>query len=86
MQFLDFTAASMGLLVKRSAHQRRELSMTDDEADQFGIMVDREFVEEQGRVVCYPVIHWEGSPTHHLCHPINLEPVRPHALRWIEHP
>lgn len=80
MQFLDFSEAGFGLLVKRSAHQREQLCMPPDANEVYGIMIDKEFVEEEGSAICYPIVHWEGHVAERMCHPINVEPVRSHTL------
>lgn len=83
MHFFDFTDAGFGLLVKRSAHQRQQHFVPQDAPDVFGIMVGRDFNDEEGRAVCYPRVHWEGEVNDTACHPANVEPVRPHALPVI---
>lgn len=83
MQCLDFTEAGCGLLVKRSAHQREQQCVPADTGDVFGIMTGKEFFEDEGRVVCYPLVHWEDQVLASSCHPINVVPARPHALPTI---
>ncbi|MYM92550.1 hypothetical protein [Duganella vulcania] len=84
MQVFDFTESGSGLLVKYSAHHRNELCIPADAPEFFGIVKDKEFLEVQGVVVCYPRVHWEGRAMSTLCHPANVDPVRPHALPTID--
>lgn len=66
----DFRKVPLGTLVKRSALWLREVHGRD--RGQLGIVTDRYFSQgEQGRVVCFPRIHWEGTPSASLTHPDN---------------
>jgi hypothetical protein len=81
--FLDFTDADFGLLVKRSAHYREQHCIPADRPDELGIVTDKAFYEEDGRVVCYPEVHWEGNVMASTNHPMNVTPYRQHALKEI---
>ena len=81
--FLDFTDADFGLLVKRSAHYREQSCISADRPDELGIVVGRSFYEEDGRVVCYPEVHWEGKVMASTSHPMNVTPFRKHELPEI---
>ena len=60
-----------GNLVIRSDHWRREHFATDDY--QLGIVTEVEFFDEEGKVVCYPTIHWEGEVIARSTHPDNAD-------------
>lgn len=81
--FLDFTDADFGLLVKRSAHYREQSCIPADRPEELGIVVGKSFYEEDGRVVCYPEVHWEGKVTASTNHPMNVTPFRAHALKEV---
>ena len=81
--FLDYRRAQTGMLVKRSAHCIQQLILRGARKRQLGIITGLEFFDEDGQVICYPVVHWEGEPLEHICHPINVEPYRPHNLPHI---
>ena len=80
---IDFTDAEPGLLVKRSAHFREQSCIPADRPDQLGIVTGKAFYEEDGRVICYPEVHWEGRVTSSATHPMNVTPYRQHALKEI---
>lgn len=57
MHMQVFRNATVGMLVRRSAHQRAHSFLPDKVGDILGIVVDKAFFEEAGRVLCYPVVH-----------------------------
>ena len=77
--FFDFTDAEPGLLVKRSAHFRGQSCIPVDRPDELGIVTGKAFYEEDGRVICYPEVHWEGRVTASTNHPMNVTPYRQHV-------
>jgi hypothetical protein len=66
-----FAQVRSGTLVRRSRHWYR--IHTSDVKGQLGIVVDRDVHEEGGRLVTYPVIHWEGQHGPSGTHPDNVE-------------
>lgn len=60
-----------GNLVIRSDHWRREHFAPDDY--QLGIVTEVEFFDEDGKVVSYPAIHWEGEVVARVTHPDNAD-------------
>jgi len=60
-----------GNLVIRSDHWRREHFAPDDY--QLGIVTAVEFFDEDGKVIGYPAIHWEGEVIARVTHPDNAD-------------
>lgn len=75
---VDFRDVPTGTVVKRSPHYLREHLIPRGHAarKQLGMVVGRDFFQEEGKVVCYPRIFWEGSVTDSLTHPLNAVPYR----------
>jgi len=68
---MDFANISIGTVVKRSKHYIEESCGRNK--GQLGIVADKEFFEERGKIVCYPSIHWEGEQMASITHPQNAE-------------
>jgi hypothetical protein len=68
-----------GNLVIRSDHWRREHFAPDDY--QLGIVTEVEFFDEDGKVVCYPAIHWEGEVIARSTHSDNAD-----VTTWQDYP
>jgi len=81
--FLDYTEAGFGLLVKRSAHFKEQSCIPANQPDELGIVVGKTFHEENGQVICYPEVHWEGKASSSTNHPMNVTPYREHNLKEI---
>ena len=82
MQILDFTNATFGLLVTRSAHWLK--NRCGDKDGQLGIVVERKFyLDACNTPICWPVVHWEGEVGSSTCNPVNVVPFRAHELPFI---
>jgi hypothetical protein len=66
-----FAGVRAGTLVTRSAHWYTQ--HTSWPRDQLGIVVNRNLYEEDGRLVTYPVIYWEGEIGSSSTHPLNTD-------------
>ncbi|MDO8416531.1 MAG: hypothetical protein Q7S87_10000 [Agitococcus sp.] len=78
LKIADFTNAPFGLLVARSPHYCLNRGA---EQEQRGIVVERTFFQDaKGQAICWPRIHWEGSVSDALCHPINAVAFRPEQV------
>ena len=73
-----FANVRPGTLVRRSKHWYRV--HPGDVKGQLGIVVDFNVYEEGGRLVHYPVIHWENQHGPSGTHPDNAE-VAPSAFK-----
>jgi hypothetical protein len=73
-----FAGVQTGTLVRRSKHWYRV--HPGDVKGQLGIVVGRNVYEEGGRLITYPVIHWEGQVSSSGTHPDNAE-VAPSAFK-----
>ena len=83
LKILDFRDADTGILVKHSDHFHEQHCGAAPE--KLGIIVGREFYEDSnGKVICWPRVHWEGAATDSLCHPVNIVPARETELPTIE--
>ena len=71
--FYDFRRCKVGTLVMRSPHYLQEHGLPAHTV-QLGIVTDLTFMNDEGRVICYPRIHWEGEVTDHAVHPRNAQP------------
>lgn len=78
-EVLNFKDAPFGLLVTRSDHwyKERGLKMPQKHKRQLGIVTDRKFYQDsKGRIICWPIIAWEGAVVDSMTHPINVIPYR----------
>lgn len=66
-----FSGVRTGTLVRRSKHWYRV--HPGDAKGQLGIVIGRNVYEEGGRLVTYPVIHWEEQASASGTHPDNVE-------------
>lgn len=66
-----FEHVKIGTLVRRPV--RWHLDPSNNVRGQVGIVVDRSIVQEYGRLLTYPVIHWEGQHSASITHPDNAE-------------
>jgi len=66
-----FAGVKTGTLVRRSKHWHRV--HPGDVKGQLGIVVDHNVYQEGGRLITYPVIHWEGQPSSSGTHPDNAK-------------
>lgn len=66
-----------GMLVKYSAHYRRQHSTQrwDVIGKRIGVIVETHVYQENGVLVTYPEVAWEGG-TRSTCHPMNVTPYR----------
>lgn len=69
----DFSAAK-SMVVKRSAHYCKQHGGRDK--GQLGLVVDKKLFQENGALVCYPVVFWEGAVMSTVVHPANVTPFR----------
>ena len=87
MQVVDFRNTEFGLLVKYSPHWIKECNYKPN-ANKIGMVTAVAFYKDAtGRIICWPIIQWEGSPTGFACHPSNVIPWRKRQLQkanWIE--
>ena len=68
----NFEDASVGMLVKRSAHCIKEKCLKGKQKHQIGIIVGVEFyLDTKAGIITWPVIHWEGQVISSLTHPAN---------------
>ena len=68
----NFKDSPFGLLVTRSDHWYKERGLKIPRQRQLGIVTDRKFfLDSKKRVVCWPVIAWEGAVVDSMTHPIN---------------
>ena len=74
----NFAGVKTGTLVRRSKHWYAVHS--GDVKGQLGIVVDRSVYQEGGRLITYPVIHWEDQVSASATHPDNVE-VAPSAFK-----
>lgn len=65
-----------GLLVKYSAHYRRNHPTQKGVAKFIGIVTDTQVFQENGVLVTYPIVMWEGGVMASLTHPMNVVPYR----------
>jgi len=73
----DFCQAPFGLLVIHSDHYYRERGMKIPKQKQMGIVVDTKFYQDsKGRIVCWPIVAWEGAVVSSMTHPMNVVPYR----------
>lgn len=74
----DFTHCHVGTLVIHSEHYHDQhgTPRRSPSRKRLGMVVDKAFIQEEGAVVCYPVVHWEGAAMGHMCHPLNAVPYR----------
>lgn len=70
----NFSELPTGTLVIRSAHWLRVSCGRG--RGQMGILTGKEFDDEDGEVMCLPVIHWEGDESPSINHPLNAKPFR----------
>lgn len=71
----DFTNLRTGTIVRRSPHWKRERCAKHTK--QIGMIVEKSFyADASGKVICWPVIHWEGEILSSLTHPANAVPFR----------
>jgi hypothetical protein len=73
-----FDGVKIGTLVRRSKHWHKV--HPSDVKGQLGIVVDRNVYQEGGRLVTYPVIHWEEQHGSSSTHPDNAE-IAPSAFK-----
>lgn len=73
-----FQGVLTGTLVRRSKHWYQV--HPGDVKGQLGIVIGRNVYEENGRLVTYPVIQWEGQASSSGTHPDNAE-VAPSAFQ-----
>jgi len=68
----NFKDGPFGLLVTRSDHWYKERGIKIPRQRQLGIVTDRKFFQDsKGRIVCWPVIAWEGAVVDSMTHPMN---------------
>jgi len=82
-EVLDFRGAQHGMLVKRSDLFKE--SASDPDNNQIGIIESLSFYQDaKGRIVAWPVVHWEGNVCSTLTCPRLLVPYRDNSgLRTI---
>lgn len=69
----DFKNVSVGTLVVRSEHFKKEHSYNKSKFDQVGIIVEMKIYEDDLCIASYwPVIHWEGEHSSSSNHPLNV--------------
>lgn len=66
-----FARVNVGTLVRRSSHWYREHGTWGK--GQLGILTDKKVYQEDGHLVTWPLIHWEGDVMPSLTHPDNAE-------------
>ena len=75
------------MLVKHSPHWNKEINYGPDK-NKIGMIVGHNFYEDPAKkVICWPIVHWEGAVMGHACHPVNIIPYRKKDLnrvQWIE--
>ena len=72
-EVLNFTDCPFNMLVTRSDHWYKERGIKIPRQRQLGIVVDRKFYQDgRGRIICWPVVAWEGDITSSLTHPMNV--------------
>lgn len=82
VEIIDFRDIPIGTLVKYSDHAIKEMGA---DKKKIGLIVDKDFYEDTNRrVVCWPIIHWEGYPMGHLCHPVNAIPHRKKQAKYAK--
>jgi hypothetical protein len=65
------------MLVERSKHWNETRYVKKNKKKEIGIMVDRKFfLDDAKRVICWPVIHWEGQVVSSMSHPVLVAPYR----------
>lgn len=66
-----------GMLVRYSQHYRNIHSEMDWSVvgKLIGVVIDTETFQENGVIVTYPVVAWEGG-NQSMCHPDNVVPYR----------
>ena len=80
VEIVDFRDIPIGTLVKYSDHAIKEIFA---DKKMIGMIVDKNFYEDANRrVVCWPIIHWEGSPMGFSCHPIHVIPYRKNMAKY----
>jgi len=88
MKVVDFRTLRSGTLVRRSAHYFKSRSHGKDHPDrkQLGIVTGAKFFEDEiAGVICYPIIHWEGSVSDSMTHPSLAVPARRGvAVKYVE--
>lgn len=83
LKILDFLDAGSGTLVKHSEHFLAQ--HCGNAPEKLGIIVGLDFFQDSvGTVICWPRVHWEGSASDSLCHPVNIAPAREVELPTIE--
>ena len=74
----EFRNCKSGLLVTRSAHyyETRSTPKPKKRRDrQKGIIVDKNFFQDsKGRIICWPVVWWEGGVMGSMTHPTLVTP------------
>ena len=83
----DFSKGPYGLVVTRSDHWYRERGHKIPKRNkELGIVTDRNFFQDgHGRIICWPVIRWEGGVMDSMTHPMNATPLRKkHALPLVK--
>lgn len=72
----DFTNAPHGLLVTYSDHWYKEHCQKRPRTPRIGVMTDRKFFVNDGKLICWPEVFWEGEVMARIVHPINIKPYR----------
>jgi hypothetical protein len=69
----DFKDVSVGTVVVRSEHFKKEHSYNKSRFDQIGMIVEIKIYEDDLCVASYwPVVHWEGEHSSSTNHPLNV--------------
>jgi hypothetical protein len=81
----DYSKGPFGLLVTRSDHWYAERRQHKPHEPDLGIVTDRSFfMDSRGRIICWPLVQWEGQCHTSMNHPLNVKPFRAnHGLPTI---